>query len=218
MNPLLLVLNPRNITPCVQAIRALPIDQAWLTGYTERQLVPVIANLINTTPDYSHYLTISDDCEPTPQALTAVLHHLRNHPVVTGYCNLDETRPHVNISLAPPHNQPPTANDYAFPHETSLKNFPALIHTYLPGMCLTGMSRELWQTFPFDCYSTPGYASDYHLGHRLHTAGIPITAPKTAKVKHHKATWNTSDPTPGREILIGTIPPTITLHTKGGAA
>ena len=41
--PLLIVMNPRRIPECVDAINALSIDKVWVKNYTERELVDVIA-------------------------------------------------------------------------------------------------------------------------------------------------------------------------------
>jgi hypothetical protein len=58
--PLLLILNARRISECLDSYRALSIPKAYLTGYTERELEPVIAELVAST-NFSHYIAVSDD-------------------------------------------------------------------------------------------------------------------------------------------------------------
>ena len=46
MKPLLMVMNPRTIPQCMQAIESLDIDKVWLKNWTERELVEVIKSVI----------------------------------------------------------------------------------------------------------------------------------------------------------------------------
>ena len=214
LDPLLLVLNPRRIPASLRSIKKLQIPKAWLTGYTERQLGPVISDLIATT-DHTHYLVISDDVIAKQAALDAVLELLAaGHPVATGWCNLDATDPRINLGKI--HGKTPTTEAYTFLRRADLKWLPDPVPTQFAGMCLTGMTRELWQRFPFGCYGNGaewGYASDFHLCTRLRDAKIPIVAAKNAGLHHLKETWNTQDVGPGRELLIGRVKPRVRLDT-----
>jgi len=213
---LLIVLNPRQIDECVDAIRALNIDQAWLTGYTEHELEDVIEAVIDHIDHahYEHVLILPDDTIPTQAALDAILDLLRaGHPVVTGYCNLDERADEDRVNLTrTPLTEPRTVASYDFWTQAEIDAWALdVIPTYFAGFALTGMSRELWQRFPFRAYGNPGCSSDYHLSLRLHNARVPIVAPKAGRIHHVKETWNTRDREARKGLLIGLVPQRVEL-------
>ncbi len=217
MKPLLLVLNPRRIPECVNAISSLPIDKAWLSNYTEYELKDVIPDVLAST-DHDLVGVLSDDTVPTPYALEAVLDATANSMVTTGWCRLDDTSPYVNLSTEPLATSTPTSSAYHFPTiDYVLDHDEPTLRTYFAGHCLTFMSRELWDEFPWDCHGgPPGYASDLSLSYRLGQAGIPITAARDGEVRHVKARWNYIDDTPGRELLIGKEPSSVRWQLQGG--
>ncbi len=195
MNPLLVILNPRDIPECIDAFRALNVSKAWLTGFTERELVEQLAEVVESTT-YSHYLLVSDDVIVTAGALTAVLDALKAaHPVVTGWCNLGRGEHRVNLTKSPLEGfgntgREPLLRSYDFYEWTEVLAHPSSsVPTFFTGMCLTAMSRRMWQTYPFDCYGDMGAASDFHLSLRLQDAGVPIVAAKAGFCFHVKDNW-----------------------------
>ena len=80
-------------------------------------------------------------------------------------------------------------------------------------MCLTGMSREMWQRFPFGVCegSEVGWASDYSLCWRLQQAEVPIVAARDAHVLHVKTNWQTSETDPRKTLQIGHVEPKVTI-------
>src|SRR4051812_38082954 len=102
MRPLLVVMNPRRIPACLASYEKLTIDVAYARGYTELQLVPVIAEIVEST-GHSHLLVVSDDVIVSQAAVDAVLAglHAGAAPVVTGWCNLDATDARVNLTKRP---------------------------------------------------------------------------------------------------------------------
>lgn len=217
MKPLLLVLNPRRIPECVDAISSLPIDQAWLTNYTEYELKEIVPSVIAST-DHDVIGVLSDDTVPTPYALSAVLDLVDPSMVTTGWCRLDERSPYVNLSTEPLATSTPTSSAYHFPTIDYVLDYdqPSL-PTYFAGHCLTFMSRDLWRDFPWDCHGgPPGYASDLSLSYRLGEAGVKIRAARDGEVLHVKRRWNYIDDTPGRELLIGKEPSAVRWALQGG--
>lgn len=201
MNPCLIVLNPRRIPECIHSIEALNIPRLWLTGYTEHQLAQGEFNQAIRDTSYTHYLAISDDTIVTQDALDAVLALVPDHPVVTGHCNLDNTEDRINLGKLIGNLPVKTAYSFITPAQLALLPDPA--PTEFAGMCLTAMSRNMWDHYPFGCYghnTLTGYASDFHLCLRLKNAGVPIVAPHAARVHHLKAQWSEQDRTPGREL------------------
>lgn len=220
VRPLLLVMNPRQIPDCIKAISALRIDKVWLQNMWERELEPEIEKLVNEQVQYTHFILLSDDTIPTQRALDLVVAELAHHPVVTGYCNLDQTPEglaHVNLCkspLDPLKGSQADAYDWFRRDEVEAGPMRGYVHTYFGGACLTGMSRELWQRFPFrvlgdmDKYAR-GFASDWMLSVRLHAAKIPMIAPVGAFVTHVKMDYRVWDTTPERRLLNGIEPKNI---------
>lgn len=216
MNDLLVVLNPRDIAECVLTISALDIDQAWCTGYTEHELEPIIAQLVERT-DHDHYIVIADDTIPTQPALDAVQQLLHDgHPIVTGYCNLDTTGDtRVNLTRSPL-TEPRTMRSYDFYTQAQVDEHPDdPVPTHFAGFALTGMSRTMWQRYPFKAYGNPGCSSDFHLSMRLAADGwIPIVAPKAGRIHHVKDLVNTLDRDPRKLSLVGKVTPDVIMHRR----
>ena len=202
MSNCLLVLNPRDITECVASIGALPIDKAWLRSYTEVQLIDAIAEVIDST-QYDNYIVVSDDVVVPRVALRVIENALRASSglldaVFTGYCNLALTDWRVNLCKTPVGDDP-HPRSYDFITYQDAVSAPIPLGSYFAGMCLTGMSRELWQRFPFGCFGVgqhAGNASDLHLSLRLQEASVPVLAPPEAFCLHVKQNWNEYDQEP----------------------
>lgn len=205
--PLLLVLNPRRIRECVDAITSLPIDKAWLENYTETELCSIVPRVLAETT-HDPIGVISDDAAPTAEALSAVLSITTPDTVSTGYCTLDESSDLTNLSMVELPRPDPTVESYAFPPLSVIKDASTTrFRTYFAGHTLTFMPRSMWDRFPWMVYGPePGCASDYMLSWRLQEAGIPIYAHPAAYVRHVKSRFNTLDDTPGRELRIGKDP------------
>jgi hypothetical protein len=218
-NPLMLVMHPRRIPECVDAIKALPIDKVWIVAMTEKQLEPVVDKIVEAAVDYSHLLILSDDALPTSYALDVVLHAARSaEGCVTAYCNLDSKLPFVNLTKHPFKHATSYADDYDWmtKEEAAARVpyalAPEVVPSFFAGMCLTCMPRALWRRFPFrviqkdndprDC----GYGSDWMLSKRLQMTKTPIVAPRGAFIWHVKDTWGLFDQDPEKRLLIGEIP------------
>lgn len=214
MRTLLMVMHARQIPECETAISSLKgIDIAWLTGYTESQLVQVIADLIEST-DYDRYSVISDDASPSQAALDLVLHLHDEHPqaVTCGIVNVDEASNLTTYNPQPLTGTIPALEAYSLtPYYDLLDLPPVPLRTYFHGMALATMTRSLWQRFPFGVFGedSRGWASDFHQCLRLQAASIPILTHKHAFIRHHKAVANQSDPT--RPLLVGSIPQSVAI-------
>jgi hypothetical protein len=93
----LLVLNPRDIPYCMDALRALDVPTCWASYMTEVDAASWLNHAVANTA-YDRYVIVADDCEPTREALDAVLAlHDEGHQVATGYSNFDKTDPRVNL-------------------------------------------------------------------------------------------------------------------------
>lgn len=190
---LLVVLNPRRLPECMLSIEQIDAPKVWVMNYTELELEDVIPQIIAET-SYEYYVICSDDVIVSKNAYDAVLDELRRgNPVVTGYCNLDPKTEFVSLTKTPPQQPYGTVQTYDWmTYEEVYASSNETFITYHPSMALTGMSREMWDEFPWHCFGTNGkhgWAADLDLSIRLHEAGIPIIAPKSSFIYHTKPDW-----------------------------
>jgi len=211
-DPLLGVMNPRQIPECIQSLKALSVRKAWLSNYTEWELQEVVASVVRDEAiRFSHLVLVSDDCVVSQGALDAVLEAAERMPehVVTGYCRLDSTHPQVNITRRPVMGDVPSAGAYDFYYLSEVQGWPReVVPTGFVGFALTCMSREMWREFPFGVFGGEhrSWSSDFHLSRRLRDAGVPMVAARAGYVEHVKEKWNRLDQAPEKRLLIGERP------------
>lgn len=219
MRALHLVMNPRAIPECIGSLERLPIDTCWLTGMTQEQLVPHVGQVVADT-DYDAYLMTSDDCIVSDEALGAVLALLdAGHPAATGWCRLDATHEDVNLTSGPLLYSWPCDEAYSFrSYEQAAGWDDSPIPTFLMGMALTGMTRDLWLRFPYAVYGEGqgGWASDYSLSWRLMCSGIPMVAAPGGYVEHVKEHVGFPDSDPAKRLLIGEVEPSVRITETVG--
>lgn len=215
MTPLLVILNPRHIPECVEAFEALDIDRAWVTGFREPELAAPLQELAHS--GYDPLVVCSDDVVVSQKALDAVLELYATGvaPVVTGFCNLDETDDRVNLCKNRLVPGPPGKDHYDFLTRREVEGSKVgVVASTFAGMCLTTMSAAMWAALPIECYGHPGYGCDYSLSYRLQLNGQAIVAPRDGFVWHLKETWSELDSTPGRELLIGSVEPGVRMDVR----
>ncbi len=88
------------------------------------------------------------------------------------------------------------------------------VPTHFAGFALTGMSREMWQRYPFQAYGKPGCASDFNLSTRLAADDVPIVAPKAGRIHHVKDTVNCLDQDPRKLSLVGKVTPDVIMRRR----
>jgi hypothetical protein len=221
-DPLLAVMNPRNIPECMDSLRALPIRRAWLQRYTEYQLQSVIASIVeDETIAFTHLGLVSDDVIVSPEALAAVLEVARDHEVATGYCRLDSTHPLVNVTKRRVKDPEPSRQAYHFYSYDEAQAQGRTFRTGFVGFAVTFMPRELWRRFPFTVYGDAyhSFSSDYSLSYRLGAAGVPMFCARDGYVEHVKAEWNSlrdahDAATPERRLLVGHEPAGIVVEVE----
>jgi hypothetical protein len=189
----LFVMNARDIPECLESYRALDIDLLWATGYTVRQLADGVHREAVESTDYDVILNVSDDCVVEQHALDAVLSLLEaGHPAATGWCRMAVGHESVNLCDRPLSADVPWAKPfpYSLMLRTDVTRYPdEIVPTHFMGMSLTGLTRDLWQRFPYGCYTERrprGQSSDFHLSARLRDAEIPMVAARSGEVRHLK--------------------------------
>jgi len=209
---LLMILNPRELPECLLSLENLDVPKVWLKRYTEWELEEVIAGIVESTPEFTRYTVISDDCVVSRDAYLSVLETHVHFPdgVVTGYCNLDHNDLRVNLTKTPfQDSREPDEGSYNWYTIDEVREYPSeIIPTYFAGMALTCMGRDMWRKFPWKTngYPPQGWAADYNLSLRLQADDrMPVYAPKAAYVYHTKPDWRVTDTVPRRRVLNGTI-------------
>lgn len=197
MRTLLLIMNPRDIPECIDALKALKIDKVWLRAHLQKWLEPVIDKIVNET-NYDNYSIISDDAVPTQDALDAVLELAREHEVSSGLCPMSPKSNRFNVSIRRLRASSPSYFSCDYIHAWELARCSEVFPVFFSGFIFTTMRRELWQKFPFRVYPENhlrrgltingkppnGWASDYNLSYRLQSAGVPIYCTKKGLVPH----------------------------------
>ena len=210
MNPALLVLNPREIPECVAAIESLGLPKCWLS-YMNEQRAASYANVTIRSTDYSHYVVVSDDTKPTNMVLDLVLERAESHPVVTGYCGLDqnENRDIVNLTTNDLPPEPPKPASYHFMSRSEADSYwDNVIPTTFVGLALTCMTREMWLKYPLQV-GPYGGQMDYNLSLRLARDQVPMVAAVGAYMEHVKERWNRRDRSPEKRLLVGERKPEV---------
>lgn len=201
MRACLLVLNPRDIRESVESIlRVRGVAQAWFTSFNERAVSDEINSFIGST-DYDAYCVIPDDCVVSESSVKAVLAAFEaGSDPVTGWTTLDAESDFANVTIEPLIGDAPQAGAYEWWLAEDLERESEPLECHFMGFALTLMSRELWLRFPFDCYGSSGYASDFHLSRRLRDAGVKMTVAPAGRVAHLKERWNETDQDPAKRL------------------
>jgi hypothetical protein len=212
MKTAVMVLNPRDIPYCMDALRNLGHPTCFISYVPEPEAAERINHEIAAT-NFDRYTIISDDCEPTREALELVLGLHDQYPelCVTGYCNFDKELPWVNLCtnrLRPP---PPFMDSYRFVRREEVDaEGTAVIQTSFTGLSFTTMTRELWLRFPLSVTRFGGQM-DYQLSWELQSAGVSIVAPRGAFVHHHKDKFGVyPDASPEKQLYVGIREPAVT--------
>jgi hypothetical protein len=198
-----MVMSPRNIEDCVNAISALEIDKVWLKHWTERELVDRIPEVVAES-DADVIGLVSDDVIPPQSALDLLLENFEPSGVYTGYCNLDDASELVNLTASPLKDlENPSYESYGFVTREEVEAGRGLFRSYFAGFSMTFMSRELWVKYGFDPKGDPGYQSDYRLSLKLQADEVPVWAPVGAFMPHLKGTDETTRHLAGGTVLTG---------------
>ena len=195
-----MILNPRRIEECVDSYKALEIAKLWISGMSEPTLERRWPDVLKETEGYSHLLIVSDDAVVRQHAVDAVLELLEDHPVVTGYANLDMTDWRVNLNKAPlEESSRPEGYDFYTLGE-ALSYPEKAIPTTVVCFALTGMPRELWMEH--GRYHASGSA-DFNLSKWLTGKGVPMVGAREGFIWHVKQKWNRGDTDPRKKLYVG---------------
>lgn len=197
MKSLLVILNPRYLPECLLSLEQLNCDKVWVKNYTERDLETVLPDVFSQA-DHDNFIVVSDDVIATQAAFDEVEKLLNEgYKVATGYCNLDPVSEYCSLTKSPPKQPYATEATYDWMTLGEVhRDRPDIIQTYHPSFAMTGMSREMWEKFPWRCFGKSGrlgWAADLDLSIRLRDSGIPIFAPKRAFIYHTKPNWKIAD-------------------------
>lgn len=216
MKDLLVILHPRSIHEALDSYAGLNIDKLWIDRMTEWDIAEQWELVMAEAAGYDRLIVVSDDAVVRQPALDAVIRLLDDgHPVATGWSNLSYEDFRTNLCKTPLAPEP-AIDAYDLYHISEVMTYPdPVVPTWLVALCITGMSYEMWNTYPFMVYADyPGCCSDFHLSKRLEIDGVPMVAAREAMCYHIKTTWNTMDTEHRKRLLIGEEPMGIRLETR----
>lgn len=208
MSNCIVILHPRDIPPVMAAYAELPYDKLWLSRYTERELADGVFMAALREAGYDRYMICSDDILVRQGAVDRVVAALdAGHPVATGYSQRTHTEMVINLTSGPIRGPQPGPEAYDFLNlSDAVSKTEPLFRTWFAGFSITGMSMEMWEQFPFDCFGDPwegGMASDFSLSLRLQKAGVPIMAVRDAFAYHWRNEWRTVNHPDDAGLLVG---------------
>lgn len=211
MNDVLIVLNPRRIPECMEAIESLDVRRLWIQNMYEADIVRDWHQVLELLDGFDWAWIVSDDAVPTQEALDNVRELAGYHPVVTGYSNLDVESPFVNICKEPLGPQS-TPDAFLFFTHAELRELPSeVVTTTFVGFSLTGMSVDYWRRYPYGL-EPEGWSADYNLSKRLAADNVRMVAHRDAFVYHVKERWNAPDADPVKRLRINELPAGLVLE------
>lgn len=219
MRSALVVLNARDIPVCSRSLDALNIPKIRLTGWTEKQIADVAMPWVLKETDFDDYVMVADDVIVRQHALDHVIDLLEvtDAEVATGWCQRSHTDWQTNVTRSPLKGAHPEVGAYDFYDTQEIVSMATpRFRTWFSGMALTGMSRQMWQQYPFQCYhdddlSKAGYGSDFKLAFRLQADSVPILCHRDAFVYHWRHEWRHTNDSRDDRLIVGKVEPTITV-------
>lgn len=184
----LIVLQAREIPRAIESLQRLPIDKLWFRGFTEEGLAQHLNQFIADT-SYRHYMLCADDVVVSQEAFACVIGLLQEHPAATGYCRLAADSTFVNLARRPLELRNGTYAewaDYDFYALTEVQSLTDEFVSWLGGWALTGMTRDLWLTYPYRVNSHTKQQTDFETSWRLGQNGVSFYSHRDAYIEHLK--------------------------------
>lgn len=172
MEPLIIILSPRDIPEVKAAVDSLPYDRLWIKYYPAFEAYPLAEKMFNAPEaryKYTHMILIIDDLVVMPEQLQTLIEDMLLLPdmfqdmsVVAGYCNIDTRKYSVlsNVSLFdPPVMKPRTLDSYRFLTMSQIQSFKNISdsgksnHPFNPYLFMTPMNG-------FACWVIPRTVKD----------------------------------------------------------
>ena len=198
----------REIPECLDSYKALPIDTAYFTGFTEKQLEKPVNEFIQTT-SYDYYWICSDDVIANRPAFDLIERGLSKHDIVTGYDFNPDGSGNLCLCDKPLLARFPTGlKDYPWMSGAYFDAYPGeyVPTTYVP-FIFSAIKRDVWLEVPYATYSVlpawfsqffltakgsywrmtrpiRGWANDYNFSYKLQKKGIKAYAVKGARMEH----------------------------------
>ena len=108
---LLVILNPRQATECIDSLSALKVPKVWITNFNERDALQRVMEIVRcepppkssgaknriTPPEFENYILISDDVIVEQRHIDVIVDNNDNYDVLSGYCNLNPDTTITNL-------------------------------------------------------------------------------------------------------------------------
>lgn len=211
MKDVLIILNPRRIRLALESFARLDIDRIWIRNLWLTEIEQRWPEVEAALDGYDWAWIVSDDVVVTQASLNAVRDLAADHPVVTGYCQVAANDERVHLTRSPLGEQS-VADAYDFYTLPEVDEFETVaVPTTFAAFCLTGMSVEMWRTYPFGT-EREGHAADFNLCKRLERDGHLIVGHRDAFCLHLKEEWGRPDRDPTMRLWCGDAPSSIDVE------
>ena len=108
---LLVILNPRQATECIDSLSALKVPKVWITNFNERDALQRVMEIVRcepppkssgaknriAPPEFENYILISDDVIVEQKHIDVIVDNNDNYDVLSGYCNLNPATTITNL-------------------------------------------------------------------------------------------------------------------------
>ena len=110
---LLVILNPRQATECIDSLSALKVPKVWITNFNERDALQRVMEIVRcesppeakwnrgvpliVPPKFENYIMISDDVIVEQKHIDVIVDNNDNYDVLSGYCNLNPDTTITNL-------------------------------------------------------------------------------------------------------------------------
>jgi hypothetical protein len=178
----LMVMSIRDFKSVVDSNNSLDCEKIIFRGYTEYELCPLINNFIKES-NFKYYFICSDDCVMSKQNFDLLKFNLQFFPIVSGWgivrqnnnqttisntgtiTNLFCKIPQVTWTNYDSNKVLGPIGVYYDTHE--INKLPNFIKSGFTGWFYTGMSKKLWEEYPFQVCEYPSASSDMNFSLRV---------------------------------------------------
>ena len=186
----LMVMSVRNIKSVVDSNNSLDCEKIYFIGHTEYELAPLINDFIKES-NFKYYFITSDDTLIRKEKFELLKYYLQFYPIVSGWCvtrqNSHKTtiadKNKVKMNLGSNSGFISFSDVYYKTYE--INKLPNIITSAFTGWIYTGMSKKIWEEYPFQTCRHPNASSDAAFSYNILKDGkYDQTIIKAARAVH----------------------------------
>jgi len=174
----LMILSVRNCKSFESSVNKLQCEKIWFKGYKEHELAPMVNDFVKNS-NFKNYFITPDDLIITPYKFEKLKSSLNVHDIVTGWGMIRQNCTYTTITK--PHDfLKKNIFKYLFTTDTfknqqyqlsykthEINSLPDEVETAFTGWFYTGMKKEVWMEYPYECLNSPFASSDLMFSRRV---------------------------------------------------